>query len=211
MLKLYAIAGTCSLAPHILLHELGEDFELILLDRSRGEQNSQGYLAINPRGKVPALQVDGAVITENVAIQLFLSERVPTAALAPADALLRAQWMSLITWVSNWLHPSYRQFRRPEYFAADASAHAAIQAKGKDAFLTGLAEVNQLLRGRKWLFGEQYSTADAYIHVFHYWARASQFEISGLSELQRHGEQMMLRPATQTAFEREGLPLNVGG
>ena len=112
MIKLYAISGTCSLAPHILLEMIGEPFEIKLLDRANAEQKSPEYLKINPRGRVPALQADDVVILENVAIQYYLAIRFEDLHLAPNDPMERIRWLTFLAWCSNSVHVSFRRFRR---------------------------------------------------------------------------------------------------
>ena len=210
-MKLYAISGTCSLAPHILLQYSGEPFELCLLDRDAGEQKSPQYKAINPRGKVPALEVDGDVILENVAIQYYLASRFPALNLAPAGLTARTRWLTFLTWCSNSVHPSFRRFRRPELHSPEPSAWPGVSEVGKQEFLAALREIDERLTEREWLFGDAFSTADAYVHVFHLWALMAAFSIDDLSNLQRHGRTLMAMPAVQRAFDREKISRSVFG
>ncbi len=208
-MKLYALNGTCSLAPHILLQMCGQPFEVQFLDRSKGEHKAPEYLAINPRGKVPALQDGGAVIVENVAIQYHLASRFASLSLAPAELAARSRWLSYLSWFSSTVHPSFRRFRRPELHSPVESQWPAISEAGKTEFLAALADVDARLSGRSWLLGDSFSTADAYAHVFNLWARQMGFAIDHLQDLRRHGRAMMEMPAVQAAFRREDLPLAV--
>ena len=206
---LYSIAGTCSLAPHILLEHIGAPFEVRLLDRSRGENKEGTYLAISPKGRVPALVVDDGVILENVAIQMYLADRFGEVALAPTDPFQRAHWMAALTWMSNSVHPSFRQYRRPELYAQDESARPSVSAAGRDGFIHAMEELDRRLEGRRWLAGDEFSTADAYAHVFHLWGLQATFSIPPLQNLRRHGQAVMAMPATRRAFEREGVATTV--
>ena len=118
-MELFCIAGTCSLAPHILLEEIGEPFTVKLLDRSASEQKAPAYLAINPSGKVPALRIDGRVITENVAIQAYLADRFPALGLAPVEPIARGQWLSYLAWLGGSVH---------EYFGSSGESVGEIGA-----------------------------------------------------------------------------------
>lgn len=208
-MELFCIAGTCSLAPHILLEEIGEPFTVKLLDRGANEQKTPEYLAINPNGKVPALRVDGRVITENVGIQAYLADRFPERGLAPVDPIERGQWLGYLAWLGGTVHDYFRRFRRPEQFSEDPAAHADISAAGQANFLKALAQIDDRLSNQEWIFGEQFTTADIYAHVFHSWARLMDFPISDLTNLKRHGDAIMRRPSAQAAFKREGISLDL--
>ncbi|WP_428392785.1 glutathione S-transferase family protein [Lichenicoccus sp.] len=202
---LYSISGTCSLAPHILLEYIGAPFEVKLLNRETGENKENAYLAVNPKGRVPALVVDGTVILENVAIQLYLAERFAERSLAPIDLLQRARWMAALTWMSNSVHLNFRQYRRPEYYTPDENARAAVSARGRQDFIRALEDLDDQLKDGQWLLGDEFSTADAYAHVFHLWGLGAKFPIQHLRNLHEHGQAMMAIPATRRAFEREGV------
>ena len=205
MIELFAISGTCSIAPHILLRHVGVPFELMLLDRVRRENRSAEYLAINPHGKVPALRVDGQVITENVAIQSYIADSFPDARLAPTEPLTRAQWLSRINWFSNTVHPSFRQTRRPEIFATDAIAYPAIVQKGRADFIACLMEMDSWLADHEWVVADRFTTADAYLHVFHLWALLSDLPIDQLASLRRHGKALAEMPAVRAALANERM------
>ena len=204
-MELFCIAGTCSLAPHILLEEIGEPFTVKLLDRSAAEQKTPAYLAINPSGKVPALRTDGGVITENIAIQAYLVDRFPALGLAPVEPVARGKWLSYQAWLGGSVHGFFRRWRRPEQYSDDVTAHAGISAAGEVNFLKSLSQINDRLANQEWLCGDQFTTADIYTLVFHLWARLSEFPISHLTHLKGHGDAIMRRPSAQSAFKREGL------
>jgi glutathione S-transferase len=189
----------------MLLEIAGVPFELKLLDRDIGEQKSVEYRAINPRGKVPALRVDEKVVVENVSIQYYIADRFKHLDLAPTDMQGRLKWLSFLTWCSNEVHPSFRRFRRPEMFVGSKSAQADLSATGRKAFLISLREIDDRLVSKKWLFGDQFTTADAYIHVFNLWCNLMRFPTDDLPELRRHGKAMMEISAVARAFEREEI------
>jgi glutathione S-transferase len=125
--------------------------------------------------------------------------------LAPADPMERIRWLTFLTWCSNAVHTSFRRFRRPETYLTDETAKKNLSDNGKQEFLVSLKEIDSRLEGRPWIFGDRLSTADAYIQVFHHWARVSEFPIDGLSNLRKHGQAMMALSGVRRAFEREGL------
>lgn len=207
VLKLFTIAGTCSLVPHFLLEMTGVPFEICELNRAASEQKSATYLAINPRGKVPALVIDGRAILENVAIQYYLALRYPDLEFAPRDLLDRVDWLTFLTWISNEVHPRYRQYRRPELFAEDTSSHDAIRLRGKDEFLNAMAEINRRLNGREWIFGNRFSTADTYAFVMHLWGHMAQFDMAEFTHLLAHGRRLSALAPVAKVLRREGIAI----
>ena len=85
MLALYYSSKSCAYAPHILLHDAGATFEACHIDFAAGEQNGPEFLAINPKGRVPALVTPDGILTENPAILLYIAQTYPQAGLAPTE------------------------------------------------------------------------------------------------------------------------------
>ena len=92
MLILYYWPGASSVVPHIVLEEIGAPYERQVVNLAQGEHKSGAYLKINPHGKVPALAVDGLVLTENVAILTYLAKRFPETQLLPRSVIEEAHW-----------------------------------------------------------------------------------------------------------------------
>lgn len=93
--------GACSRVSLTALEHVGASYDAVMIDLASGEQRGPGYLAVNPRGKTPALVADGELLTENVAIVSYLHMLHPAAGLFPAaeTALRRAQQLSYLTWI----------------------------------------------------------------------------------------------------------------
>src|SRR5215470_9717080 len=85
MLTLYYAAHTCSLASHIALEDAGAEYELKRIDFAKAEQQSPGYLEINPKARVPALVTPRGILTETPAMLAFIAQTFPDARLAPLD------------------------------------------------------------------------------------------------------------------------------
>ena len=207
MLKLYFSPGACSMASRLTLEESGAKYEEQLTSIAKGEQKTEAYLKINPRGKVPALVVDGKVLTENVAILSYVARRFPEAKLLPADPFEEARCISTMAWFSNTVHPSFTHIFRPERFAEDQAAHAAIKETGRKAFWANLQEIDGLLKGKEWLMGAQYTTCDPYALVFYGWATRIQMSVKELANYTAWKGRMLKRPAVMRILEREQSPL----
>ena len=117
MMTLYFSPGACSLASHIGLEETGAPYEIKPILLAMGQQRTDSYLKINPRGKVPALSVDGKILIENTAILTYLARRFPEKRLMPADPAEEARCIATMCWFSSIVHPSYQRSSRPERFA----------------------------------------------------------------------------------------------
>lgn len=185
MLKLYLCPGTSSMAPHIALHEIGVPFDTHVLSLQRKTTRTPEYLAINPEGRVPALAVDGRIITEVAGILYYLARRFPEAVLLPAgDIEAEAQAVSWMSFLAASVHPARRQ--------------------GLDHARTIYALADQRLGARTWALGDRFSIAD--IHLFRlFWRFRSSLnpEPGEFPNLSAHYEQMMARPAVKKTIEVE--------
>ena len=211
MIKLHALPGAASLAPHILLNEIGAPFELQFVDRDAGEHKSPAYLALNPNGLIPVL-VDGElVLFETVAIGLHLADTHPAAGLAPPlGTAERAGYYKWMVWLTNTMQAQLIHYFYPERMVDDGNAAGVAQVKAHaQARVQGcLLQIDEQLarHGAPWLLGAQYSAADAYAFMLCRWTRNFS---DGPAREQPHIapflQRMLARPAVQRAFATEGL------
>ncbi|MDB5921863.1 MAG: hypothetical protein JWN13_799 [Betaproteobacteria bacterium] len=203
MLTLYFSPGACSMASHIGLEEAGAPYEEKPVLLPKGEHKTEAYLKINPRGKVPALGVDGKVITENTAILTYLAKRFPDKRLLPADPLEEARCISTMAWFSNSVHPPYTHYLRPERYAEGEAAQAAVKATAKQTFLAQCSEIDSLLKGKEWIMGDQFTVADPYALVFYGWGVRAGFPMNELSAYTAWKDRMLKRPTVKKILESE--------
>jgi glutathione S-transferase len=203
LLTFYHAYGSSSLASHIALEETGAPHQARLVDLPNGEQRTADYLAINPRGRVPALRIEtGAVLTENVAILLYLARRFPQVKLLPSDPFAEARVVSLAAFFASSVHVAHRHIRQPHQYTPDETAYAAIQDVGRKTFYAYLQEIDGLLAGREWLF-DQYTIADPYALIF-YWSGVRQkMPMRELAAYTAHLERMVRRPAVRRVLEKD--------
>ena len=206
MLTLYYAPGACSMASHIGLEESGADYEGKPVSFAQNEQRSEAYLTINPRGRVPALAVDGKVITENVAILTYVARKLAPA-LLPEDPAGLAEALSIMAWFSNAVHPSFTHIGRPERFASDTATHANIKETGRINFQNYLKEIDGMLTGKTWMLGDRFSTCDGYALVFYGWGTRAGLPVGELASYTAHKNRMLQRPAVRRVLEREKSPL----
>lgn len=204
MLTLYYGRGACSMAPHIVLEESGEKYTPYPVDLANGEQRTEAYLKINPRGRVPALRLDdGAILTENTAILPYLGKRFK---LWPTDPLAEARALSLIGFFAATVHPTFAHVSRPERYASDPAFHPNLREVGLKTFHGYLKEIDGMLAGRQWL-GESYSVVDPYAFVFYTWAVRRELPVGELKNYTAFVRRMAERPAVQRVIEDEKVKI----
>lgn len=203
MLTLYYAPGACSTASHIGIEESGAPYEAKAISFANNEQRSEAYLKINPRGRVPALSIDGAVLVENTAILTYLAKKCPAVRLLPADLLDEARCISTMAWFASTVHPSFTHINRPERFADDPAAHANIKETGRKKFWANLQEIDGMLKGREWLMGAQYTVCDPYALIFYGWGVRISLPMKELSAYTAFKDRMLARPAVRKILERE--------
>jgi len=203
MLTLYFSPGACSLASHIGLEETGAPYELKPILLAKGQQRTDEYLKINPRGKVPALSVDGKVLVENTAILTYLSRRFPEKKLLPSDPAEEARCIGTMCWFSSIVHPSYQRSHRPERFAEGEAAQAAVKENGRKMFWANLQEIDGMIQANDWIMGRDFTAVDGYALVFYGWASRSGFPVQELGAYTAWQERMMNRPSVRKSVESE--------
>jgi glutathione S-transferase len=200
-MKLYYSPGACSLSPHIVLREAGLDFDLALVStKTKKLADGSDYLAINPKGQVPLLELDnGERLSEGPAIVQYVADLVPTSGLAPAAGTLAryrvVEWLNFIT---SELHKGFSPL-----FSPDTPADYKPIASAR--LLARLGYVNEQLEGKSYLTGDTFTVADAYLFVVSGWGQYVGVDISGLSHLQAFRARVAARPAVQAALRAEGL------
>ncbi|HUH85590.1 MAG TPA: glutathione S-transferase family protein [Stellaceae bacterium] len=206
MLTLYFCPGACSMAAHVALEETGAPYERKPILIARNKQRADAYLAINPRGQVPALVVDGKVITETVGVLTYVARAFPNAKLFPADDVGQAQCVATMAWIASQVDPLFRA-ARPERFVADAAAQPAVKEAAQAAYWAKCQEIDTILGAGEWIAGNQYTACDPYALVYYGWGFRLGLPMQGLAAYTRHKDQLLSRPAVRRVLEREQHPL----
>ncbi len=200
-MKLFIKPGACSLSPHIVLEELGLPYETEVVDLARKTTASgQDFLAINPKGYVPALLLDsGELLTEGPAIVQYLADLAPEKQLAPANgSVARYQLQSWLTFIGTELHKSFSPFFNPKAPQEWKDiARANLERR--------LAYVAQQLEGRDYLLGSDFSVADAYLFTVQGWSKFIKLDLGAWPALVAYQARVAARPAVQAALKAEGL------
>lgn len=203
----YFSPGACSLATHICLEEAGAAFTPRPTYTRKGQTRTPEYLALNPKGKIPMLGIDGRMLTENTAIITYLNRSFPAAKLLPAgDALKEAEALAFIAWCASGVHPVMSRFFGPQNFCDLPDSADNVKALATKASAANFALIEKAVTGRDWVFGD-WSAADAYIFVFFNWATKLGLDMTAFPNYAAHAERMQQRPAVQRALAREAEAL----
>ncbi len=203
-MKLYYMPGACPLAAHIVLEWIGAPFETVKVERDA--LKSPEYLRLNPAGVVPTLVDDDFVLTENVAILLYLAETHPQAQLAgAADPRSHARVNRWLGFLNSDLHQSFKPLFSPANYLADESQHEDLAVHAKARLRSLFALVDAPLAQHEWLAGSQRSIVDPYLYVLLRWARAKAIDLGGMDNLQRFFQRMHDDPGVRAAEQAEGL------
>ncbi|HFE46425.1 MAG TPA: hypothetical protein ENJ18_13185, partial [Nannocystis exedens] len=180
MLKLYTINGSCSMGPHILLHELELEHQICV---SSPETRAQ-LLEVSPLGKVPALLVEegGLAITEQLGIDTYLAALRPNAELVPDSPIERARVYEALAFANSTVHPPVSQMYFPQRYVEDEGAKKTFVEGAKTRFFKALQHLETLLVG-DYLLGDRFSLADPYLFVMYRWAEATGFDMHTLPKL----------------------------
>ena len=201
MLRLHHAPLACSLASRLALVESGLAHEIAFVDTARGEQKSAAYLAINPRGQVPALETDEGVLTESTAILPYIADLAPEKRLLPpAGTLARAKAQSWLSFLSSSLHVALARAMFPPPGCDSAEAQAAALARVSGAYL----DVDAHLAGRDHLL-DTFSVCDLYLLVFGLWRAhpALAGKLPPLANLDQAQQKLLARPGLGAILAEE--------
>lgn len=200
--QLYYSPGACSLAPHIVLRELGEDFSLVKVStKTHKTEDGKDFYAINPKGYVPALGLgNGEVLTEGAAITQFLADNKPGSDLAPrAGTIERARLNEWLVFINSEIHKTFSPMFNP--------ATSDEQKKSIKERLAGRFDFveKSLGDGRSYLTGEKFTIADAYMFTIVNWSNFTGIDLGPWPKLKAFQARVSARPHTQAAMKAEGL------
>jgi glutathione S-transferase len=200
-MKLYYAPGACSLSPHIALLEAGLPHDLVKVDlRAKKLENGDDFLAVNPKGQVPALALEsGELVTEGPIIVQMIADKAGKG-LAPArDSAERYKLLEWLNYITTELHKNLGPMFSP-VLKDDAKAFFKDRTMGKFKYL------ETALAGRDYLMGNQFTVADGYLFTMLMWATDRLgFDLSGMPNLTAYKARVAARPKVQEALKKEGL------
>ena len=204
MLKLYYAPGTCALASHIALEEVGAPYSAERLNFKNNQQQSADYLKINPKGRVPALVTDSGVLTETPAILAFIAQSFPQAKLAPMDdPMAFAQVQSINSYLCSTVHVAHAHKGRGYRWATEETSFADMKRKVPDSMTACFALIERDMLKGPWVMGEQYTICDPYLYTISGWLEGDGVDLSKLPKVAAHRKRMEERPAVATVLAEE--------
>jgi len=198
-MKLYFSPGACSLASHIVLREAGLPVELVRVDTGVHKlKDGSDYYAINPKGYVPAVQLDdGQLLTEGAAMLQYLGDLAPAAGLIPKYGTMeRFRANEWLTFISSEIHKGYSPLFNPNL---KDDAKAVLRAKLESR----LAPLDAHFATHKYLMGDNFTVADAYLYTVINWSQAVGIDLSKWKHLSEYRQRVADRPKVREALQNE--------
>jgi glutathione S-transferase len=203
MMQLFHAWGSCSLASLIALEEAGADYELVVMSTRDGDQRKPEYLAVNPKGRVPALVTDRGVLTETPAILSYIPEMHPAAGLLPQDAWARAQAHAFNSYLCATVHVAHAHKHRGYRWADAPEALADMTRKVPENEVACFRLIEETMLEGPWVLGEAYSVCDPYLFTLGGWLAEDGVDIRQFPKVAEHSERMRERPAVRKVLAVE--------
>lgn len=200
-MKLFFAPGACSLSPHIVLRESDLQFEIEQVDlKDKKTKSGKDYLAINPKGQVPALVLDnGELLTEGSVIVQYVADQKPGAGLIPgAGSLERYRIQEWLNFIGSELHKTFGPIFRP-------TTPDAFKALSREVLAKRFDYLNGCLAGRQYLAGDKFSVADAYLFTVLRWSPRVEIDLAKWPNLKAYVDRVAARPKVQETMKAEGL------
>jgi len=198
MFKLYYSPGTCALASHIALEEAGAAYTAERIDFKSNQQNSPEYLAINPKGRVPAMVTDRGNLTETPAMLAFIAQSFPKAKLAPLDdSFAFAQVQAFNSYLCSTVHVAHAHKGRGYRWATDETSFADMKRKVPESVGASFALIERGMLKGPWVMGEAYTICDPYLFTLATWLEGDNVDLATLPKVMDHRKRMSDRPAVQ--------------
>lgn len=202
--KLFFAPGTCASASHIALAEAGAEYQLVRLDFTAGEQRKAPFLAINPKGRVPALATDRGILTETPAILLYIAQSYAWAKLAPLDdpfALAKVQEFN--NYLCSTVHINHAHRMRGARWSDDPAVIEGMKLKVAQNMGENFEYIERELFKGPWVMGAQYTICDPYLFTVAGWLESDSVDPKRFPKVLEHRQRMAGRAAVQKALDEQ--------
>lgn len=196
-MKLYCCKGTVSVAVAIALHEAGIGFEEMRVDFANAEQTKPAYHAINPKGRVPALETDHGILTETGAILDYVAALAPDANLVPADPFEAAKMRETMYYLASTVHVNHAHKMRGARWATQESSFDDMRAKVTETMTASAAHIEAHCIAEPFVLGETFSLADIYLFTVCTWMPGDKVDLAAFPKLSAFMDQMEARASVK--------------
>lgn len=204
MLTLYYAPHTCALASHLALEHAGADYRTVRVDFGRTEQRSAEYLALNPKGRVPALVTERGVLTETPAILVFVAQTHPHAGLAPVgDPFELAKVQAFNGYLCATLHVAHAHRMRGHRWADDPAAIAEMERKAPQAVTECFELIEREMLVGPWVMGDTFGIADMYLFTVAQWLEADGVDLAKVPRVVDHRRRVADLPVVRKVVAEE--------
>jgi glutathione S-transferase len=204
MLKLFYSPGGCSLASHIALEEAGASYDCVRTNTAEGEQRRPEYLAINPKGRIPALVTERGVLSETPAILAFVAQSFPAARLAPLDdPFAFAEVQAFNSYLCSTVHVAHAHRHRGYRWADDPAARAEMTRKVPETVGACFQLIEDTMLRGPWVTGEAYTVCDGYLFTLADWLEGDGIDPRRFPKVFEHRERVRARPAVSRVLAME--------
>ena len=206
-ITLYYAPLTCARVTFVALEQTGAEYSAQVVKIFDPEQK-EAYRSINPTGRVPTLQIDNFVLTENAAILYHLHQQFPDRGLLPKSSGKMGDNAALqdLIWCSSTLHPMTRMLAAPFRFTANGETEGIIQM-GKEMYQPVLTTLSERFSASSFWFGNEWSIIDTYLHWNYCTAQRAGLDLSGHPDIAAHAARVSEHPAVKRVAEREAADL----
>jgi glutathione S-transferase len=203
MMRLFYSLGSCSLASHIALEEAAADYEAVRLNVRAFDQRKPEYLAINPKGRVPALVTEHGVLTETAAILSYIPETHPAARLLPTDAWERARAQAFNAYLASTVHVAHAHRHRGYRWADEETSFEDMRRKVPQTMTECFDLIEAELFKGPWVMGEQYTVCDGYLFTISDWLEGDGVDPKRFPRVHDHRERVRARRAVAKVLAEE--------
>ncbi|UWQ28557.1 glutathione S-transferase family protein [Leisingera sp. M523] len=201
-MQLYYAPNTISVAVAIALEEAGIEYEAVKIDFAAKEQSGPAYAQINPKGRVPALAVEGGILTETGALLEYIADMAPEAGLRPQDPVLQARMREVMFYLASTMHVNHAHMRRGARWASKTSSYKDMQAKVPQTMTASCEYISQAgLRG-PFVLGDTVSLADCYLYVICTWLAGDGVKVDGFPKIQTFMTAMEQRESIRAVYAK---------
>ncbi|SCZ66722.1 glutathione S-transferase [Epibacterium ulvae] len=201
-MQLYFAPNTISVAIAIALEEAGLDYEAVRIDFANKEQASAAFGQINPKGRVPALVVDGGILTETGALLEYIADLAPAAQLRPSDPLLLARMREVMFYLASTMHVNHAHKMRGSRWASAASSFEDMTAKVPQTMAESCAYISKYGLKEPYVLGETASLADIYLYVICTWLKGDGVNPEDFPKIHTFMKTMEQRASVKRVWEQ---------